>query len=269
MPAKLPDGTPPTAPGPPATAARRCLNVAAVTPLLEPLPWDSDFFGFPIGRAELAGATAERLRSIEDEAHRLGLVCAYGAADPTQADGYLAQTFGYRLVEVAVTFARTAGALPPWSSESRVRPGTVDDLPALEPSIATLAPWSRFGADPRFGPEAARRMHRAWVERCARDGTERRLLVAEDGSGPTGFSTEVHTGVPRIDLMGVVKQGAGASWALMADFMARVGDGVVEGGPCAVRNIAPLRFVEKCGFEVARVEYRFHRWFDEDVGARP
>jgi dTDP-4-amino-4,6-dideoxy-D-galactose acyltransferase len=238
-----------------------------VTPPLEPLPWDSDFFGFPIGRADLAGATVERLQAIEDEAGRQGIVCAYGSVDPTKGDaGHVAQAFGHRLVEVAITFARPAGALPPWSSASTVRPGTMDDMPALEASIATLAPWSRFGADPRFGPEAARRMHRAWVERCARDGSERRLVVAEDESGLTGFSTEVHTGVPRIDLMGVVKQGSGASWALMADFMERVGSGVVEGGPCAVRNIAPLRFVEKCGFEVARVEYRFHRWFDEGSG---
>jgi dTDP-4-amino-4,6-dideoxy-D-galactose acyltransferase len=239
-----------------------------MAPLVEPLPWDSEFFGFPIGRADLAGATVERLRAIEDEARRLGLVCAYGAVDPTEGDAwYLAQTFGYRLVEIAITFARRAGELPPWSSTSKVRPGTVEDLPALEPAIATLAPWSRFGADPRFGLEPARRMHRAWVERTARDGSERRLLVAEDDSGLTGFSTEVHSGVPRIDLMGVLRSGSGASWALMADFMDRVGEGVVEGGPCAARNIAPLRFVEKCGFEATRAEYRFHRWFDEDGGA--
>ena len=238
-----------------------------MTPFLEPLPWDTDFFGFPIGRADLAGATVERLQEIEDEARSSGIVCAYGTVDPTQGDaGYLAQTFGYRLVEIAITYARRAGALPPWSSASTVRPGTVDDLPALEPAISTLAPWSRFGADPRFGPEAARRMHRAWVERTAGDGSERKLLVSEDDSGLTGFSTEVHSGVPRIDLMGVIKQGSGASWALMADFMERVGEGVVEGGPCAVRNIAPLKFVEHCGFSVARVEYRFHRWFDEDAG---
>jgi dTDP-4-amino-4,6-dideoxy-D-galactose acyltransferase len=241
-----------------------------VTSLLEPLPWDTDFFGFPIGRADLAGATVEGLREIEDAARAAGIVCAYGTVDPTQGDaGHLAQTFGYRLVEVAITFARPAGALPPWSSASTVRPGTVEDLHALEPAISTLAPWSRFGVDPRFGPEAARRMHRAWVERTARDGSERKLLVAEDDSGLTGFSTEVHTGVPRIDLMGVVKPGSGSSWALMADFMERVGHGVVEGGPCAVRNVAPLRFVEKCGFEVARVEYRFHRWFDEVAGGGP
>jgi dTDP-4-amino-4,6-dideoxy-D-galactose acyltransferase len=245
--------------------------VTPVIPLLEPLPWDTEFFGFRIGRAHLADATTERLRAIEDQARELGIVCAYGTVDPTSGDAaHLVQTFGHRLVEVAVTFARRAGTLPPWTSESTVRPGTVEDLAALDPAIATLAPWSRFGADPRFGPEAARRMHRAWVERTARDGSERRLLVAEDDSGPTGFSTEVHSGVPRIDLMGVVKQGSGASWALMADFMDRVGHGVVvEGGPCAVRNIAPLKFVEHCGFSVARVEYRYHRWFDERPGGGP
>jgi dTDP-4-amino-4,6-dideoxy-D-galactose acyltransferase len=242
-----------------------------VTPLVEPLPWDTDFFGFPIGRADLTGATVERFRAIEEEARAQGIVCAYGTVDPTQGDaGILAQTFGHRLVEIAVTFARPSGAFTARPTASTVRRGTVEDLSALEPAIATMAPWSRFGADPRFAAEAARRMHRAWIRRAADGGgDERLLLVAEDASGITGVATHVRSPVPRVDIMGVIQQGSGASWALMSAFLDWAGGGPVEAGPCAARNIAPLRFLEKCGFEVARVEYRFHRWFDEDAGARP
>ena len=91
------------------------------------------------------------------------------------------------------------------------------------------------------------------------------LAISEDASGVTGLSTHVRSPVPRVDLMGVTKQRTGASWALMAELMNWAGDGPVEAGPCAARNIAPLRFLEHCGFSISRVRYIFHRWLDEEV----
>lgn len=231
---------------------------------MEPLPWDTEFFGFPIARVDLEGATVERLQALEEEASALGIVCGYGVLDPAVGDAaYLVQAFGHRIVEVALTFGRPATPFTPRPTASKVRRGTADDLDLLEPAIVPLAPWSRFGADPRFGAEAALRMHRAWVARAAAGGDERLLLVAEDETGVTGVATHVRSPVPRVDIMGVTRQGSGASWALMADFIDWAGGGPVEAGPCAARNISPLRFLEHCGFSVVRTEYRFHRWFDE------
>jgi hypothetical protein len=174
------------------------------------------------------------------------------------------QEHGYRLVEVALAFGRPAVPFSPKPTASTVRRGTPDDLPRLEAAIATLAPWSRFAADPRFGPEAARRMFGAWVTRAAADGEEHMLLIAEDETGITGLSTHVRTPVPRVDLMGVITQGSGASWALMAGLVEWADGGAIEAGPCAARNIAPLRFLEHCGFDIVRSHYHFHRWLDEE-----
>jgi dTDP-4-amino-4,6-dideoxy-D-galactose acyltransferase len=238
-----------------------------VTRLVEPLEWDTEFFGFPIGRVNLEAATAETLRTIESEARDLGLLCLYGALDPSDVDtAYLAQRFGHRLVEVAIKFGRRAVPFSPKPTASKVRRGTPEDLPALEDSIATLAPWSRFAADPRFGPVAAQRMFRAWVDRAARDGEERMLLISEDETGITGLSTHVRTPIPRVDLMGVITQGSGASWALMDGLVAWADGGPIEAGPCAARNLAPLRFLEHCGFDIVQTQYLFHRWLDEDIG---
>jgi dTDP-4-amino-4,6-dideoxy-D-galactose acyltransferase len=235
--------------------------------LVEPLEWDTDFFGFPIGRVALDDATPQRLAEIETEARDLGIVCLYAALDP--ADGQtatLVQTFGYRLVEIALTFTRPPGPFTPKPTSSVVRRGTPDDIPHLGEAIDTLARWSRFGADPRFGLEAARRMHEAWVLRAAADtDDERMLLIAEEGSRVTGISTHVRSPIPRVDLMGVTRQGSGAAWVLMQAFLEWAGDGPVEGGPCAARNIAPLRFVEHCGFSITRSRYLYHRWLDEDA----
>lgn len=232
--------------------------------LVERLPWDSDFFGFPIGRVSLDGANEDRLRAIEQEARAAGITCLYASLDPGEpTTAYLAQRFGYRLVEIAITFSRPASPFAPPESRSRVRRGTPDDLPRLREAIHTMAPFSRFATDPRFGAGAARRMHEAWIARAASEGGERVLFVAEDDSGVTGVSTCVRSGVPRVDTTGVTKPGSGAADALMAAFFEWADGGATEAGPCAARNVPVLRYVERCGFRASQTRYLFHRWLDE------
>jgi hypothetical protein len=235
--------------------------------LIEPLVWDSRFFGVPVARADLNGATADMLRAIDAEARAERIACLYGSLDPTdEAAAHLVQTFGHRLVEVALTFDRPAMPFTPKPSPTKVRRGTLADLPALEPAIKTLAPWSRFAADPRFGPDAARRMHEAWMERAARDADERALYIAYDDDGITGVATFVRSPVPRVDTKGVTKLGTGAADALMVALFDWAGGGATEAGPCAARNVAPLRYLERCGLRVCRTRYLFHRWLDEVPG---
>jgi hypothetical protein len=238
---------------------------------IEVLEWDSDFFGVPIGRVCLDGATPKVLASIDEEARDLDLECLYGTVDASEPNesttAYQVQRFGHRLVEVAQLFRRPAGPfVPPKPSAAKVRRGTVDDAPLLEGAIALLAPWSRYGADPRFGVDAARRLHRAWVERAARDTDERLLAIVEDESGVVGVSTNVWSPIPRVDFMGVTKPGSGAAQALMVALIDWAGEDETEAGPCAARNIAVLRYLESCGFRISRVQYLFHRWLDETGG---
>jgi hypothetical protein len=238
---------------------------------IEILEWDSEFFGVAIGRVCLDGATPKALAVIDDEARNLGLQCLYGTLNASEeheaTTAYVAQQCGHRLVEVAQLFARRAGPyVPPKPTTATVRRGTIDDIQHLDGAFEVLAPWSRFGADPRFGLGAAQRMHRAWVERAARDADERLLAIAEDESGIIGVSTNVRSPIPRVDFMGVTKPGSGAAQALMGALMEWADEGETEAGPAAARNIAVLRYVEGCGFRVSRVQYLFHRWLDEDAG---
>jgi dTDP-4-amino-4,6-dideoxy-D-galactose acyltransferase len=239
----------------------------AVAGQVEQLPWDSEFFGFSIGRVSLEEATAESLREVDEQARALSIECLYGSLDRIETTAaYVAQQCGHRLVEVAMRFGRPAVPFTPRPTESTVRRGTPDDLPRLRDAIATLAPWSRFAADPRFGPDAAERMFGAWVARAAEDGEEHMLLISEADGEVTGLSTNVRTPIPRVDLMGVLGQGSGSSWALMAGLVEWADGAAIEAGPCAARNIAPLRFLEHCGFSIVASQYRFHRWLDEPPG---
>ena len=241
-----------------------------MSPVVEPLAWDTEFFGVPMGRARLDDATPEHLAAIDAAAREMGIACVVGDLDPERSDATLrVQDHGHRLVEVGITFARPRGDFRPPPTDVVVRRGTVADLDDLAECIEVLAPWSRFAVDPRFGGDAARRLFRAWADRAARDddGGHTALAVAEDDEGIVGFSTHTRSPRPRIDLMGVLHKGSGAAWALMDWGLEWAGaGGAIEGGPCAARNLAPLRFVEHCGFHAARTRYVFHRWYDGPAG---
>jgi hypothetical protein len=106
-------------------------------------------------------------------------------------------------------------------------------------------------------------MHMAWITRAARDTDDRVLFLAEDESGITGVSTCVRTRTPRVDITGVTQPGTGAADALMAAFFAWADYAATEAGPCAARNVAVLRYVERCGFRASQTRYLFHRWLDD------
>lgn len=235
---------------------------------IEQLPWDSEFFGVSIGKVDLDGVSSDRLAEIDEEARDLGIGCLYGTLGEPGADhtADTLQRHGHRLIEVGLRFRRPDVPFTPRATASTVRYGTLDDIEMLSDALDTLAPWSRFAADPRFGPEAARRMHEAWVIRAASEPGERMLAIAEDENGVSGIATHVRTPIPRVDLMGVITQGSGASWAMLNLLVEWSGGGEIEGGPCAARNVAPCRFLEHCGFSITAVHYQFHRWLDEDLG---
>ena len=235
---------------------------------LEPLAWDSEFFGFGIGRVHGEPTdTVADVAAAEDEARQLGIECLYATLDPAHADlGAALQRSGFRVVEVAMDLLHPTSIIGvELSGEAVVRDGTPDDLPALEEEIALMAPWSRFAVDRRFGPDAARRMHRAWVERAAGPDERYNLVVAEDEDGLAGFSTNsrLPDDLPRVDLIASSRSGTGTAYALLHHQYLQFPDGPSYGGPVAARNVTSMRFCEHAGYRTNVVRYLLHRWLDE------
>lgn len=233
--------------------------------VVQELEWDTSFFGVPIGRVDLDGATAESLRATEAEGRALGLACLYGSLDPGDASAtVVVQDAGFRFVEAATTFSlRTDEPEIPSVPGVTVRIGTAADLPAVEPASVALAPWSRFAVDPRFGIDAALRLQQAWIERAARcDTGERQLVVAERGSEIVALITRCTSPVPVVDTVWATRRGSGAARQLIQDSREWAGDRRLLGGPIAARNVLALRYVSHCGYRVLKVRYVYHLWLD-------
>jgi hypothetical protein len=241
-----------------------------VTAPWTPLPWDTEFFGFSIGRLDLDGLDPDAIAAVEAEARAAGVQCLYGSLDPSEVQATaVVQDLGYRFVEAATLFSLRLDEPPiPRPEGIEVRVATAEDLPELTPIVESLAPWSRFAVDRRFPPDAAVRIQRAWAERATRepDG-DYSMLVATDERGIIAFITRTVHPSPRVDGVGTTARGSGAARYLIEEARAWAGDVALLGGPIAARNIPCLRYVSHCGYRVSEVRYLYHRWLDEDPGA--
>jgi hypothetical protein len=234
---------------------------------IEHLAWDSDFFGIEIGRVTLDGLTGDDLLALDDEARSRGIQCVYGRLDPEPPQPtYLVQTYGWRFVEANIMITvhpdrRADNVSPP---EITARLGNDDDLPVLFEAVPILANWSRYAVDPHFGPDAARRMHEAWLRRAATaDDDQWQLVVAEDETGIVGFGTQTLSPEPLVDFIGTTRRGSGAPYACIEYSREWARPHTLVGGPIAARNVTAMRFVEHCGYRFHRVSYSYHRWLDE------
>lgn len=236
---------------------------------VQPLPWDSDFFGVPIGKVDLDGVGPEQLDAIDAVARSEGLQCLYGSLDPTDAAAtVLVQQHGFRFVEAATTFDLRLEEPPiPRPQGVEVRIGGPEDLHRLKGASDGLAAWSRYAVDPRFGLEAARSLQWAWIERAAGgDGGERQLVLAERDGELLAFITRCASPDPIVDCVWTTARGSGAARYLIEDARRWAGDRSLLGGPIAARNVAALRYVSHCGYRVTSVRYLYHRWLDEAPG---
>ncbi len=222
------------------------------------LPWDSEFFGQPIARADLASTQFD---DAVAGAHSSGASCLYLFVPGDQV-GLVESCVrrGARLVDLRVELDR---ALDPDATAvgPPVRAARVDELGDLERSAEDLAHVSRFSADARFAPERVRDMYRTWLRWCSAEG----VVVVPPETGPSGFvGARVVDDETHVDLVYVAPHARGRGLA------AALVDGAlhIAGAPRAsvvtqCGNVAAQRLYQNLGFKTRSVQAVLHLWLDE------
>lgn len=233
------------------------------------LPWDADFFGFPVARLRLQSAAQADIGPLLAHAQAQGTRLIYLVADP--ADGGANRTaaaHGARLVDEKVTY------LMALAGEGEA------PLPALDGAIhAAVAPsaqlerlawqsgeYSRFRLDPGFETDAYQKLYSLWL-RNSLSGQLARVVFAY---GPPGQ--------PELGLLTLGEKDGRADIGLLAVDEAargrRVGQQLVAAAQAQARawghshlqvvtqlgNVPACRFYEKCGFTQEKVENIYHIW---------
>lgn len=229
----------------------------------EELTWDSEFWGFPVGRVTARRLDPAQARSVAARCDRDGFRCTFllAAADDA-ATAQAAEAVGFVPVDTRVTLRREPGPGPaarePAAAISIRAAGGPD-----EEELAALARVAhtdtRFYFDPRFPRPRAGELYAAWIRRGLDDGSRHVLLAERDGKmlGYVVIASEPHA----IELIAVAEpaRGQGVGRALVA---AAVAERPEE--PTLVvtqaRNVPALRLYQSNGFQVDTAETWYHRW---------
>jgi dTDP-4-amino-4,6-dideoxy-D-galactose acyltransferase len=235
-------------------------------PILQQLPWDSDFLGFPVGRLLADGLTNSQLTASVAEARTAGVRLLYVVAGPTNTVAATAmQAVNGQLVDRKFTFAMPTPDLSGAPVPAAIIP-TTTYTPELESLAWQSGEYSRFRLDPHFAPSVFQGLYSEWLRNSLSGAIARQVLVwRTPGGRELGLLTlGEKNGRADIGLLAVdaSTRGQGVGQQLVAAALAQATNWgyaelqVVTQGD----NTAACHFYEKCGFTLDHEEHIYHCW---------
>jgi dTDP-4-amino-4,6-dideoxy-D-galactose acyltransferase len=232
--------------------------------IYELLPWDSEFFGFPIGQISGEGSS-DALAPTLAQADADGIRCLYYliAADHLAAL-HTALRHGFMPYDIRVELERRPVAPAPPEAGGEVREADLADEPLLSRLIAETITATRFALDDHFPQDLVRLLYAEWVRRGLSSGSTRRVLLAEPDAGflVCGFDTEALIG--SIELVGVTRRMArrGIGRILMDNAHAAMLESGCERARVVTQghNVSAQRLYQSLGYKTVAVAWWLHRW---------
>ncbi len=227
---------------------------------LECLDWDTEFFGFPVGKLVSASGpiSVHQVRTLmQDKGFRL----VYWDSDKSH------ESFAeHHVVDQARWLGVAEHILNQTASSAGIQACTADSSPEGIVHLALQAGWSsRFQLDKRFTESQFKSLYETWIARSCRREIADEIFTIKDGDLVTGFVTVVHReSASQIGLIAVDanyrRRGIGSQLVSAAAKCA------LEHGNqslCVVTqccNKAAMRLYETAGFEKSDVRHWYHVW---------
>ena len=235
--------------------------------------WDSDFWGFPVGKLEGSLLREGDEDRVLEWCQTNEIRCLYFAAEGSDAETLQrAHGAGFQFVDVRVDLECDAPARCVAAPvELPVRRLAESDLEVVKLIARTAHYDTRFFKDLNFGRLKCAMLYEKWIDRDFEVGQMLGFFpdhLAEAG-GYVTFSQE-SSEIARIGLIAVEEslRGRGGGRILLDAAMSAA----AESGAKKIRvatqgtNVAALKLYEKAGFRVCDVKIWFHRWFPDHEG---
>lgn len=224
---------------------------------MELLPWDTQFFGVPIGRARVAQADALTSAIAAAQEHAVECLYVIVPEGDAHAVGAAIRAGG---VLTALRLVLEHRGDPSSTQPGDVRAATPKDSAHVVELSAALARFSRFAQDPRFTRERIEGMYRTWVLDDLRDG---KVFVDARGSGGM-LALSRRAEALAVDLVYVddAARGTGLARALLDAAVATAAGGIVTVAT-DVRNLNAVRLYESAGFRAGSLDAILHLWLDD------
>jgi len=231
------------------------------------LPWDSDFFGLPMGQVKLAAADAAVVEAILIQARDQGLALVEAFCFLHDEDSIFAlEENGFRYAGVKAYASRLVGAAPEpvLDADQRFGPAAASDIPALVDAFGAIFTDSRYHNYRCLDPAKVQCLYATWIAKAVRGEFDDLCLILRQDKQPAGLcSLRLGEQKARIGLLGVAPsfRGQGAGRLLMdcvAAWLRQASIGLIATATQG-KNLAALRFYERTGFLLDTLEMCFYR----------
>lgn len=239
-------------------------------PTYRTLSWDTDFFGFPVGRIESAAPTTASLALTVTAARAAGVRLLYGFFEPWAELERIARTCGGFLADRRRIYAQAVLPAHAGPSDEKVVEFEGPPTEALYALALAAGVHSRFQVDPRFGRPAFESLYRSWIENSVTGEFADVVLVVPDEQGVAGALLTLGRSEGRTDIgllaVNEALRGQGLARRLVRSAIARsYAWGVRETQVATQSTNAPAcGFYESMGYSIDHEVLVFHFWLDSN-----
>ena len=233
--------------------------------MIEHLTWDSDFFGYKVGRAFIEGFDPENINSIFSIAKLHGYKLIYiilNSLDDGQ-DVKL-RSLGANLVDTKVTYVQKVNKVESTIDEkviSWINKPISDKLYSLSLQSGV---YSRFFIDKKFTNNEFKKLYYVWLESSIKGQLAQDVLVYKDGSELGIITLGIKNNRADIGLLAVDENSRGKSVGTKLVNAAKEKTfswGIKELQVVTQReNKIACKFYERQGFHILSTQYIYHFW---------
>lgn len=235
------------------------------------LDWDSDFFGFGVGRLTGSIASTAALADALQDSAKQGFQLVYGQCDHADTNSHQrCLEAGGRFVDAKRTYSLSLKKIPATNAPTPLRADDSENTRAILTSLAwQSAEYSRYRVDPDMPHDSWRRMYSTWMKNSLNGKLADAVLVERETENQGGriigmVTINQRSDVGEIGLLSVDEnyRGLGLGRRLLnsAATLCRSSGcsriQVVTQGA----NLPACRAYERAGYQLVDEKHIFHFW---------
>lgn len=234
------------------------------------LQWDSDFFGYNVGRILPSRLTSEELKALLESLKKENVTLVYWPSDPEDPESQeAARRSGGFLADRKITYVVDLEQISRQLAEEQnmtIREYTdIETNDDLEDLAIQSGLYSRYKVDPKIGNALYEKLYKLWIRNSVNRSLAEKVLLSMDEGKIAGMVTVgMKNGRGEIGLIAVHETMRGKSvgvhltraaqkWAIAKG--CRYAQVVTQGN-----NHAACKLYEKCGYRIESTVNYYHFW---------
>jgi len=223
------------------------------------LDWDTDFFGYPVGKMELAASTSFDLTEFKKNAEFFSMVYLFSKEELSDLPDC------FHFADKKITFTRDTERIENKNRFSSIRSFKEKNADSLLDLAMICGVYSRFNLDKNFTNNEYKRLYTQWVNESVTRNIAKDVFIYKKDDKILGFITlGEKNDCANIGLISVAEDGRGKGIGTLLikhviyhSFLSGYSQiNVVT----QMDNVDAYKFYKRNGFRVTDISYIYHYW---------